>query len=126
MNEVYHKIYYKRNSKKLSKASSDWRKRQATSDPRSYLLTKIRNRAKAKGLDFNLEVDDLEIPQVCPILNVELVPLGTRHIYAPSVDRVDNTKGYVKGNVKIISLKANRMKSDMSKEDIERLYLYTR
>ena len=50
---------------------------------------------------------------MCPVLGIPL-ELGTRHFHdnAPSIDRIDNEKGYIPGNVWIISHKANRMKKD--------------
>jgi uncharacterized membrane protein len=41
-----------------------------------------------------------------------------------SLDRVDNTKGYVKGNVKVISFWANQMKGNMDVEQVEALLKY--
>ncbi len=58
-------------------------------------------RARNSGLEFNLEYSDLIIPDKCPILNVPFV-LGAKdnYPYSPSIDRIDSTKGYIKGNVK--------------------------
>ena len=58
----------------------------------------------------------------CPIMNVEFVtennhPDGSRR-YAPSLDRIDNSKGYVEGNLRIISTIANRMKSDATEDEM--------
>ena len=43
---------------------------------------------------------------------------------SPSLDRIDNSKGYIKGNVAVISNKANKYKSDMTIENIEKLASY--
>jgi len=43
---------------------------------------------------------------------------------SPSVDRVDNTKGYIEGNLDVVCWACNRMKSDMSVADILRLLAY--
>lgn len=60
-------------------------------------------------------------PMYCPVFGIELKPTsGAWHPDAPSVDRKDPTKGYVRGNLQIISMKANKMKNDASQEDLEK------
>lgn len=97
--------------------------------PEKYLLNQAKKRAKEKGLEFNLDESDIVIPTHCPIflfqLNEVYSPIEERD-YAPSVDRLDITKGYIKGNVYVISFKANRHKSAMTLGDIERLYKYVK
>ena len=84
------------------------------------MLNKARGRAKKYNLDFNLTLDDIVIPEICPILEVPLV-IGTKgdYEYSPSLDRIDNTKGYVKGNVQVISKKANSMKNSATINELK-------
>ena len=84
-------------------------------EQRIYSAAKAR--ATRRGLPFNLELSDIKIPSHCPILGIPLVSVvgcGMGSIKArnnsPSIDRIDNTKGYVKGNVIIISMRANNLK----------------
>jgi len=91
------------------------------------LLTLARHRAKKKNLDFNLEVTDIIIPDYCPILGIKLQKnRGSKgaNDNSPSVDRIDNNRGYVKGNIKIISYKANTMKSSSSTGDLKKMIDY--
>lgn len=78
-----------------------------------------KDRATKYGYEFNLEESDIVIPEVCPILEVPIV-LGEKdnYEYTPSLDRIDNSKGYVKGNVQVISKKANSMKNSATKEEL--------
>ena len=87
---------------------------------KEHMLSHAKIRAKKYGLDFDLTVEDLNIPQICPILEVPLV-IGTNrdYEYSPSLDRIDNSKGYIKGNVQIISKKANSMKNSASISELK-------
>lgn len=82
-------------------------------------------RAKRRGLPFDIELSDVQIPTHCPVLGIPLrsvVGCGMGSIKArnnsPSIDRIDNNKGYVKGNTIIISMRANNLKSDGTLEEI--------
>jgi hypothetical protein len=79
------------------------------------LFDNARRRAKKKGLEFNIEVKDIYIPRRCPILKVPLI-CSTR--YSPSIDRVEPTKGYVKGNIAVISNLANSMKANATRQEL--------
>jgi hypothetical protein len=83
-----------------------------------------KKRAKEKGLEFDIELSDISIPEVCPILGTALQrergSLTTTGC-SPSLDRKDNSLGYVKGNVWVISHRANRLKPDATIEELEAL-----
>ena len=91
------------------------------------LLYHSKWRAKRDGLEFNLTAEDIVVPLTCPLLDIPLV----LHYYskftkggdpaAPSLDRLDPEKGYVKGNVAVISYRANSLKRDASLSELESL-----
>jgi hypothetical protein len=90
------------------------------------LLNSAKKRAKEKGIVFNLTIEDIHLPSICPALGIELdysKKLCVRP-NSPSLDRRIPELGYVKGNVQVISHKANTMKSDASLDELRRLFLY--
>src|SRR5215472_4532516 len=75
-----------------------------------YFLANTKARAKSKRLPFDLTLEDLVIPEVCPVLGIKLVKRkGHFADESPSIDRIIPEKGYVKGNVQIMSYRANRI-----------------
>lgn len=56
------------------------------------------------------------IPELCPVFGVKLVHGDLD--WTPSIDRVDATCGYVKGNIAIISNKANRLKNNATADEL--------
>lgn len=85
----------------------------------------LKKRAKLKGFDFNLELEDIpQIPKFCPILGIPIVINEGNHQptdNSPSVDRIDSKKGYIKGNIRIISNRANRIKADATIEELRKV-----
>lgn len=80
---------------------------------------RAQNRALKAGRLFDIEVTDIVIPEYCPLLGVKICLTNTVAgglNDSPSLDRVDTTKGYIKGNIWVISNKANTMKNDASPE----------
>lgn len=92
--------------------------------PKEYILSNAKSRARKKGWDFDLTVDDFEIPEYCPVFKDMklslLANVGTKD-NRPSLDRIDCTKGYVKGNVRIISWRANNLISDGSLDEFRKI-----
>lgn len=71
-----------------------------------------------RGIPFDLERDSIAIPSVCPVLGIPIAVSGSRHAGSPSLDRVLPSRGYVKGNVRVISDRANRLKSDQTAAEL--------
>ena len=96
------------------------RKRLATFNGR---IKNIRARSKIKNLEFNLTEEYLEsiypTEGICPLLNIALDwDSPPYHDNTPSLDRIDNSKGYIKGNVHWVSWRANRLMSNMQPDEI--------
>ena len=93
----------------------DWKDKNR--EKNLYQLAK--HRAKSKGIEFNIELSDIIIPEVCPILGLPIKKAidGNRDL-SPSLDRIDNSKGYIKGNIQVISFKANAMKLTANKDEL--------
>jgi len=92
------------------------------------LLQHLKQSAKRRGLDFNLTegyLSELSFPLTCPILNVPL-EYGKRGYdeFKPSVDRIDSNLGYIRGNIQILSIKANRSKNNLSEAELKKFALY--
>lgn len=82
----------------------------------------LRSKARRCGLEFAIEIEDLVLPTHCPIFGMPLVRAGGSQTNAsPSVDRIDNSKGYVKGNVVVVSLKANSIKRDTTLAELKKM-----
>ncbi len=104
--------YYSRNKEACKQRAFEYRKKR----PEYSLWQNCKHRAIRKGLDFNISINDIVIPEICPVLGIPLTE--------PSVDRVDNSKGYVRGNVQIISNSANTLKGALTIEMCEQLLAY--
>lgn len=83
--------------------------------------TRWKASAKARGYEFTITEDDVAWPDVCPYLGIKLdyAASNDRQDDTCSLDRIDSTRGYVPGNVQIISSKANRLKNDASISELE-------
>ena len=92
----------------------------------SMLLRQARKRARAKNLQMNITAMDLVIPELCPVLQIPITPGGPDRDHWPSIDRFDNARGYVVGNVRIISCRANYLKSDATIDELEKVIKYMR
>lgn len=90
-----------------------------------YLFITARRRAKRSNIPFTITQEDVVIPLDCPVLGIPLkFTLGGRTNNTPSLDRIDNNRGYVPGNVAVISWRANFMKRDLTVAEIHQLYEY--
>ena len=101
---------------------------EAATKTQSIVLWKsAKARAKKKDLDFDIEVSDIIIPQLeMPVIKHSYYyKVGTgsnfRRPNAPSLDRIKNHLGYIKGNILVVSWRANFIKGDASIAELELL-----
>lgn len=91
------------------------------------MLAGAKARARDKGLSFNLHYDDVAIPNLCPVLKIPLIPSSDGHSNnSPSLDRMIPYLGYTKGNVRVISMKANRIKTDANSIELALVLEYVK
>lgn len=76
--------------------------------------------APKRGLDFDIELTDIVVPDCCPISGVSFDPNAEAFV-TPSLDRINSSKGYIKGNIAVISSWYNTLKRDGTPEDFEKL-----
>lgn len=101
--------YFKDNMRKWRIKNREW-----------FMWSSAKNRARRKGIPFNIEISDIEIPEICPVLKIKLNKENSvLKEDSPSLDRKITSLGYVKGNVWVISQKANTMKSNATPEELK-------
>lgn len=114
-------IYHREDKTKRNARTLAWHR---GNPQRSYWLA-AKGRANRQGLPFDIQPEDIVIPTTCPILGIKLISKkGGRTNNTPSLDRIRPEKGYVKGNVRVISWRANRLKNDASLEELEKIVKY--
>lgn len=97
-----------------------------TTKAKERLLAGAKDRAKIRGIEFDLLVDDISWPSVCPVLGISLTYNGQdgHKDSRASLDRRNPSLGYTKDNVRIISMRANRIKSDATAEELRKILDY--
>lgn len=109
--------YLKNRSPELLAKMRERSKVNRRAEPKRRLLAAAKARSKAGGIPFSITLEDFEYPDCCPILGTKFEVGCFRR--APSLDRIDPKKGYVPGNVWVISRKANVMKNDATLEELK-------
>ena len=84
------------------------------------LVALAQKRARRQGIPFDITPEDISIPEVCPYFQVPMkrAEKGGNLSFSPSIDRIEPKKGYVKGNVQVISRLANCMKWTSTEEQL--------
>lgn len=81
------------------------------------IFHRAKSRAAKNGREFNLDFGDIVLPDRCPVFGVPFIYGDADWTY--SIDRIDNEKGYIKGNIIIVSLKANRIKNSATVSELQ-------
>lgn len=117
--------WQKSNPAKAAENARKWRR----NNPEVILWHAAKRRSLRDGTPFTISKEDIpDIPQICPIA---LIPIHFREDNgqgpcdnSPSLDQIVAGKGYIPGNIRIVSHKGNRWKSDMTIVDVQRLLGY--
>lgn len=89
--------------------------------PDRSLWERARKRAKDRGLPFALGKNSITVPRTCPALGMPIKFCGRRSACSPSLDRIVPERGYIPGNVRVVSDRANRLKGKRSLDELRRL-----
>ena len=84
------------------------------------LYTRAKYRARDANITFDITPEDIVIPSHCPALNIPLF-IGKDRSNSPSLDRIVPSKGYTPENIAVISMRANAIKNDATREEIRRV-----
>jgi hypothetical protein len=98
-----------------------YKKKCIDNKPAKYLLLQTKHNAKDRSYEFNISEDDIKIPERCPVLKIPLTKLSNGGDYAPSVDRIDNSLGYTKDNIHVVSWRANHLRSNGTLEEFKKI-----
>ena len=100
-------------------------------NPFPQMRSNAKIRAKEDGRIFNVSTEYLKsiFPKDsrCPVLGVKFdtsYKKGGVRKYSPTVDKIIPEKGYVEGNLIVVSHIVNRLKSDANYEDMEKILKY--
>jgi hypothetical protein len=92
--------------------------------PKRVMMLAARKRAQQAHVPFAITEEDFEIPERCPVLGLCLESRRGRRgpiDSSPTLDRIVPGLGYVRGNVVVVSWRANRLKSDATLEELTRI-----
>ncbi len=109
---AYFAAYQKAHPERWRIYAKTYKERCLAADPLDWKLRKLKTRAKRYGIRFDLVPADFTLPTHCPVLGIPLVLTGEHAPGLLTFDRVIPARGYVRGNVNIVSYRANRLKSD--------------
>jgi hypothetical protein len=87
------------------------------------MFDRAKTRSTALGREFTITIDDIEIQDECPVFHVPYV-YDPKSPWVPSIDRIDSNKGYIPGNVMVMSWRANALKNNMTADEALALYRF--
>ena len=89
-------------------------------DRRYNMFRNAQHRAKIKGIPFTITIDDIMIPETCPLLGIPLVSTSDkRDPRNPSLDQITPGKGYTPDNIWVVSSRANWIKCDATIQELQ-------
>lgn len=104
---------YKNNREKMLEVYRAYQTKWRKFNPERMMCRAAKQRARQLGVPFAITPKDIFIPKICPVLGIPLVVGESKPMSgSPSLDRLIPKRGYVPGNVVVISYRANVLKRD--------------
>ena len=121
VNKARHTRNYKKKNRKRE------RELRAKDYPDKKMFWSVKSRAKTLGIPFDLDISDCQIPEYCAVLGFKLESnVGGKKPKdnSPSLDRLIPALGYVKGNTRVISHRANHIENNGTIDELEKILAY--
>lgn len=96
-----------------------YQRRRRRDHPDVALFERARHRAQMRGVPFFITRSNVVVPTICPALGIPLMRAEKRAATSPSLDRIQPHLGYVPGNVRVLSDRANRLKGNQSLRQLQ-------
>lgn len=92
------------------------------------LWSQLKSSATKRNIPFDLvptDIDEIGIPITCPIFGIPLY-FHRNKVQDDSIsfDRIDSSKGYSVDNVVVISYRANKIKSDATLDELQKIVTF--
>ena len=133
--QEYAKAYYEQNKEVVLQKVKEYRekpeiktrrskkvKEDSLQNPAKYLWKHAKRRAKEKQLPFTITIEDIKVPEYCPVLGLKLIQGdGKVHDASPTLDKIIPSLGYIPENIIVMSKRANTLKSNGTLEEHKQL-----
>ena len=117
-NQLQKKLKEEKDNKRISKKRKLNMKKYKETPIEKLILSRAKSRAKRLKILFDLKVEDIIVPDKCPILGIPIYRSDEGRVNSPSLDRIIPEYGYTKHNVQVISNRANTLKSNATPEEL--------
>ena len=118
--QKYQKQWQIDNAGRRNKYCLEWRKDNVN----RLLLYRARARAKKQNIECSLTLEDIIVPDVCPVFKIPFEIAKPDCSNSPSLDRLNSLEGYTKKNTRVISCRANTIKNGGTREEHEMVAAY--
>ena len=97
-----------------------WKQTSYNKHRNQFIYLNAQRKAQEKNLAFEIDIEDIVMPEKCPILGIPIIiECGKgRNDNSPVIDMINSRLGYIKNNIRIISDRAYRLKGDASIEEL--------
>ena len=124
-NYEYTKNFF--NSESGKEYRRKWQENKRRTQPTVGMFNAAKKRAKKQNFPFDITLEDIVVPELCPVLGIELVfNIKISQDNSPTLDKIIPELGYVKGNIAVISKRANTIKNNATIKEIEMLMEWLR